>query len=76
MFIPVRPITFWSLVAGAVFLAMTALWTFGDDPTGLVQVAATVLWWGSGLALVFFGLVTILRWGRDGQSRGERRAGT
>lgn len=67
-----RPISFWSLVAAVVFLAMTALWAFGDDPTGLVQVAATVLWWGSGLALVFFGLVTILRWGRDAPPRGQR----
>jgi hypothetical protein len=67
-----RPITFWTLVAGAIFAAMTVLWGFGEEPSGAVFVLATVMWWGSGLALVFFGLVAIARWRRDPRSRTPR----
>ncbi len=60
-----RPLTFWSLVAGVVFAAMTVLWAFGDEPAGVVLILATVMWWGSALALVAFGLVAIWRWRRE-----------
>jgi hypothetical protein len=60
-----RPLTFWSLVAGVVFAAMTVLWAFGDEPTGVVFILATAMWWGSALALVTFGLVAIWRWRRE-----------
>jgi hypothetical protein len=66
----VRPITFWSLVAAAMFVAMTLLWVFGDEPTGFLLVLSSVLWWGSGLALIVFGLVAISRRGRTPAARG------
>ncbi len=58
---PVRPITFWTFVAVAMFAAMTALWAFGDEPTGAVFVISAVLYWGSGITLIFLGLVAISR---------------
>lgn len=70
-----RPITFWSLVALALFLAMTALWVFGEDePTGFLLVLSTVLWWGSGIALIGFGLVAIARRGRPPRAEANRSA--
>lgn len=69
-----RPITFWSLVALAMFAAMTALWVFGDEPTGALFVLSTVLFWGSGIALIFFGLVAISRRTRPGGARGTQSA--
>ena len=70
-----RPLTFWSLVAAAIFAAMTVLWAFGEEPTGVVLVLATALWWASGLALVVFGLVAIARWRRPpAASRGGAAA--
>lgn len=75
---PMRPMTFWGLVAAAIFAAMTVLWAFGDEPTGAVFVIATVAWWGSALTLVFLGLVGISRWRREPASRrpDTRRSGT
>ncbi len=67
-----RPITFWVIVSAIIFLAMTALWVFGEEPTGLVLVLSGILWWGSGLALVGLGVVAISRRGK--RSR-EPRAG-
>lgn len=67
-----RPLTFWAIVSGIIFLAMTALWVFGDEPSGAVLVLSTILWWGSGLALVLLGVLTISRRGRR---RSERSAG-
>ncbi len=69
-----RPMTFWSLVAFAMFAAMTALWVFGDEPTGALFVLSTVLFWGSGIALIFFGLVAISRRTRPAGARGTRSA--
>ena len=69
-----RPITFWSLVAFALFAAMTALWAFGDEPTGALFVLSTVLFWGSGVALIFFGLVAISRRTRPSGARGTQAA--
>ncbi len=60
-----RPLTFWSLVAGLVFIAMTVLWVFGDEPTGVVLILASAMWWLSALALVIFGLVAIWRYRRE-----------
>jgi hypothetical protein len=58
--------TFYGLVAAVIFLAMTALWVFGEEePTGAVFVISTVLWWGSALMLVFFGLTAISRFRRE-----------
>jgi hypothetical protein len=34
------------------------------------------LWWGSGLALIFFGLMAISRRGRAGSARGAPSAAT
>ena len=59
-----RPLTFWSLIAAAVFAAMTILWAFGDEPDGVVAILASVMWWGSALALVVFGLIAIWRFRR------------
>lgn len=72
-----RPMTFWALVAGAIFAAMTVLWAFGDEPTGAVFVISSVAWWGSALMLVFLGLVAISRFGREPVSRrrGPSRSG-
>jgi hypothetical protein len=56
----------------AIFAAMTTLWAFDDEPTGVVSVLATVLWWGSGVALIFFGLVAISRWRRAPPARTPR----
>jgi hypothetical protein len=68
-----RPMTFYGLVAAVIFVAMTAIWAFSEDaPTGAVFVISTVLWWGSALMLVFFGLVAISRWRREPAPR--RRA--
>jgi|GEM_PF-6489670 hypothetical protein len=67
-----RPITFWSLVTFAMFAAMTALWVFGDEPTGALFVLSTVLFWGSGIALIFFGLVAISRRTRPSGTRGTQ----
>jgi hypothetical protein len=65
-----RPMTFYGLVAAVIFAAMTAVWAFSEDePAGAVFVISTVLWWGSALTLVFFGLVTISRWGRKPEAR-------
>ena len=64
-----RPLAFWTLVAAFIFAAMTVLWGFGDEPTGVVLVLATVMWWGSALALVAFGLVAIWRWRREPAER-------
>ena len=69
-----RPMTFWSLIAFAMFAAMTALWIFGDEPTGALFVLSTVLWWGSGIALIFFGLVAISRRTRPAGARGTQSA--
>lgn len=70
----VRPITFWGLVAAAIFGAMTVLWAFGDEPDGAVFVISAVLYWGSGIALIFIGLVAISRWRRP--QRGTRQRST
>ncbi len=70
----VRPITFWGLVAAAIFAAMTVLWAFGDEPDGAVFVISAVLYWGSGIALIFIGLVAISRWRRP--QREARRGPT
>lgn len=64
-----RPMTFWALIGGLIFALMTVLWAFGDEPTGAVSVLATVMWWGSGVALIFFGLVAIGRWRREPTAR-------
>jgi hypothetical protein len=57
--------TFYGLVAAAIFLAMTALWVFGEEePTGALLVISAILWWGSAVVLVVFGLVSISRWRR------------
>ncbi|HEV2074956.1 MAG TPA: hypothetical protein VGR10_01835 [Thermoleophilaceae bacterium] len=60
-----RPMTFWALVAGAIFAAMTLLLAFGEEQTGVIGVIASVAWWGTGLLLVVFGLVAIARYGRQ-----------
>ena len=58
--------TFYGLVAAAIFLAMTALWVFGEEePTGALLVISAILWWGSAAVLVVFGLTTIARWRRS-----------
>ena len=67
-----RPLAFWTLVAAFVFAAMTVLWAFGEEPTGVVLVLASVMWWGSALVLVAFGLVAIWRWRRDPAERTPR----
>ena len=67
-----RPLAFWTLVAAFIFAAMTVLWGFGEEPTGLVLVLASVMWWGSALALVVFGLVAIWRWRREPAERPPR----
>ena len=69
-----RPITFWSLVAAAMFAAMTVLWVFGDEPTGFLLVLSAILWWGSGIALILFGLVAIARRGRPAGPSADRSA--
>lgn len=69
-----RPITFWSLVAFAMFAAMTVLWVFGDEPTGFLLVLSAILWWGSGIALILFGLVAIGRRGRPPGPSADRSA--
>jgi len=69
-----RPMTFWSLVAFAMFAAMTTLWVFGDEPTGPLFVLSTVLFWGSGIALIFFGLMAISRRTRPPGARGTQSA--
>lgn len=60
-----RPLAFWAVIAGIVFAAMLALWSLGDEPTGVVLVLAGVLFWGSGLVLVLLGLIAISRWRRE-----------
>jgi hypothetical protein len=60
-----RPLKFWSIVAAFVFGAMTILWAFGDEPTGVVAILASVMWWGSALVLIVFGLIAIWRFRRD-----------
>ena len=57
-----RPLAFWAITSLIVFLAMTALWVFGEDPSGAVLALATILWWGSGLALVLLGLPVYALW--------------
>jgi hypothetical protein len=52
------------------------LWVFGDEPTGFLLVLSAVLWWGSGLALIFFGLMAISRRGRAASARGAPSAAT
>ena len=60
-----RPITFWFLVAAAIFAAMCALWGFSEEePEGAVLVISAVLFWGSGLVLIVLGLVALSRWRR------------
>jgi hypothetical protein len=73
-----RPLTFWSLVAAVVFAAMTILWAFGDEPTGVVLILASVMWWGSALALIVLGLIAIWRFRRPPASPSSRppREGT
>lgn len=56
-----RPLAFWTIVAVVIFAAMSVLWAFGDEPTGIVSVLASVMWWGSGLGLVLLGLIAIWR---------------
>jgi len=56
-----RPLAFWTVVAVVIFAAMSVLWAFGDEPTGIVSVLASVMWWGSGLGLVLLGLIAIWR---------------
>jgi hypothetical protein len=58
--------TFYGLVAAVIFAAMSVLWLASEEePTGAVFVISTVLWWGSALVLIFFGLVAISRWRRE-----------
>ena len=70
-----RPLMFWGLVAGAIFVAMAVLWAFSDEePTGAVFVISTILFWVSGLALIGLGLLALSRWRRPSASaRRERR---
>ncbi len=56
-----RPLTFWIVVAIVIFAAMTALWAFGEEPTGAVLVLSTILWWGSGIGLIALGVIAIWR---------------
>ena len=56
-----RPLAFWTIVAVVIFAAMSVLWAFGDEPTGIVSLLASVMWWGSGLGLVLLGLIAIWR---------------
>jgi len=60
-----RPLAFWVIAPAIVFLAMTALWVFGGRPAGVVLAFASVLWWGSGLALTLLGVLAISRFRRD-----------
>ena len=64
-----RPLAFWAISAAIIFLAMTALWVFGDEQTGAVLVLSSILWWGSGLSLVLLGLIAISRWGAEDRKR-------
>jgi hypothetical protein len=70
----VRPLTFWTLVAAAIFLTMTVLWVFGGEPEGAIFVISTILYWASGLALIVAGMLFIGRFARGGRER--RRGGT
>lgn len=70
-----RPLAFWAVIAGIVFLAMVALWSLGDDPTGAVEVLAAILFWGSGVALILVGLIAISRWRREPPPGGSARGG-
>jgi hypothetical protein len=72
----VRPLTFWIFVAAMIFVAMTLLWGFGDEPTGTVFVISAVLYWGSGIALIFLGLVAISRWRRPPGGTRDRATDT
>ena len=60
-----RPLAFWGACALIVFAAMTALWAFDEEPSGVVEVLAAILWWVSGLVLVGLGIVAISRWRRE-----------
>lgn len=71
-----RPLTFWIFVAAMIFVAMTLLWGLGDEPTGATFVISAVLYWGSGIALIFFGLVLISRRLPSGRNRPERSTDT
>ena len=64
-----RPLTFWTAVAVTIFVAMSILWAFSDEPTGAVSVLASLLWWGSGVVLVLLGLIVIGRWRREPERR-------
>ena len=66
-----RPLTFWIVVAIVIFAAMTALWAFGEEPTGAVLVLSTILWWGSGIGLIALGLIAI--WRRQPAGRARER---
>lgn len=70
-----RPLAFWAVIAGIVFLAMVALWSLGDEPTGAVEVLAAILFWGSGLALILIGLIAISRWRREPPEAESARGG-
>jgi membrane protein implicated in regulation of membrane protease activity len=66
-----RPTTFWTLIAGAMFATMTALWAFSDDePTGVLLWVSGIGWWVSGIALVVLATIGLARFRRPEKPSG------